>query len=652
MRQTTDWVLVRLMKWRETQPRAAWILSALWLGIICSVAFLLHLGSIGLVDETEPLFVEASRQMTVTGDWITPYFNGETRFDKPPLIYWLIALGFRLFGVNEWTARFPSAFSAIALVVLGFYTLRRFGYPRPGVVPAARLDVPAARNSSGITDAESTPSDVAPGSQAASSPADIFTADSADPIVDPAHPLPSSSANSVYSPHLSLWLSAWIGALIMALTPEIIGWARMGVSDMLLTGCVGCSLFCFFIAYAQPEHPKRQTAWYMAFYVLLGLAVLAKGPVGIVLPGLVVLAFLAVAGRLRQVLLREMHVMWGALIFFAIAVPWYILVIQANGQAYIDSFFGYHNFQRFTSVVNGHDAPIYFYVLVILLGFAPWSMYLPVAIARLRFWRWRDWQQQPRTAQLGLFALVWFVVILGFFTVATTKLPSYVLPLMPAAAILVGLLWSDALTRPRQPQRGLVISAIFNLLLFVAFAGAGLLSPNWMTGDASMPNIGQAVRDSQIMVWSAGLWGLTAIAGLILLLRHQARWLWLVNGIGVMVFIIFIAMPAFFLVDEQRQLPLRQISATIVKTHRPQEPIVMLGFKKPSVVFYTQKPVKYFYPPEQAGEYARRVLRHPDVSSVLVVGEQTKMINMGFAPDQMDVLERLTPYQLVRIEEP
>ena len=647
MRQTTDWVLVRLMKWWETQPRAAWVLSAIWLGIICSVAFLLHLGSIGLVDETEPLFVEASRQMTVTGDWITPYFNGETRFDKPPLIYWLIALGFQTFGVNEWTARFPSALSAIALVILGFYTLRRFGYPRPGVVPP-RQDPspstihPSTHPPSPAPNSDLTPTDPPLHSQPLSAQTDIFAADYASS-------LPSSSVNST---NLSLWLSAWIGAMIMALTPEIIGWARMGVSDMLLTGCIGCSLFCFFMAYAQPDYPKRQTAWYMAFYILLGLAVLAKGPVGVVLPGLVVLAFLAIVGRLRQVLLREMHLIWGLLIFFAIAVPWYILVIQANGQAYIDSFFGYHNFQRFTSVVNGHDAPIYFYVLVVLLGFAPWSMYVPLAIARLRFWRWREWRQQPRQAQLSLFALVWFAVIFGFFTVATTKLPSYVLPLMPAAAILVGLLWSDVLTRPRQPQKGLVISAVFNLLLFVAFAIVGLLSPNWMTGDASMPNIGQAVRDSQIMVWSAGLWGVTAIAGLLLLLRRQVRWLWLVNSIGVMAFIVFIAMPAFFLVDEQRQLPLRQISETIVEIHRPQEPIVMLGFKKPSVVFYTQKPVKYFYPPEEAGQYARRMLRRPDTNSVLIVGEQAKMIGTGFAPDQMEIMETLTPYQLVRIEEP
>ncbi|MFM7439447.1 MAG: ArnT family glycosyltransferase, partial [Snowella sp.] len=83
---------------------------------------------IGLVDKTEPMFVEASRQMVVTGDWITPYWNDETRFDKPPLTYWLSGIAFQIFGINEGGARFPAALLATASVVLGFYTLRRFGY--------------------------------------------------------------------------------------------------------------------------------------------------------------------------------------------------------------------------------------------------------------------------------------------------------------------------------------------------------------------------------------------------------------------------------------------------------------------------------------------------------------------------------------------
>ncbi|MEG4876721.1 ArnT family glycosyltransferase, partial [Microcoleus sp. CZ3-B4] len=118
-------VIKNLSEYRKHRPLAPLLLSLLWLGAIGFVAFLWNLGNIGLVDETEPLFAEAARQMTVTGDWITPYFNGETRFDKPPLIYWLMAVAYRTLGVNEWAVRLPSALCAIALTCLGFYTLSK-----------------------------------------------------------------------------------------------------------------------------------------------------------------------------------------------------------------------------------------------------------------------------------------------------------------------------------------------------------------------------------------------------------------------------------------------------------------------------------------------------------------------------------------------
>ncbi|MBW4430448.1 MAG: glycosyltransferase family 39 protein [Pelatocladus maniniholoensis HA4357-MV3] len=106
------------------RPFLAWTLSVMWLLVIAWVAFFWHLGSIGLVDETEPLFAEASRQMIVIGDWITPYFNGETRFDKPILIYWCQALAYLIFGVNELAVRIPSALAALGLICLLFWTLQ------------------------------------------------------------------------------------------------------------------------------------------------------------------------------------------------------------------------------------------------------------------------------------------------------------------------------------------------------------------------------------------------------------------------------------------------------------------------------------------------------------------------------------------------
>ena len=94
--------------------------------LLGGVAFFYHLGSIGLLDKTEPMFVEAARQMIIREDWITPYWNDATRFDKPPLSYWLMAISMKIFGINELSARLPSAILALSLVLILFYTLKRF----------------------------------------------------------------------------------------------------------------------------------------------------------------------------------------------------------------------------------------------------------------------------------------------------------------------------------------------------------------------------------------------------------------------------------------------------------------------------------------------------------------------------------------------
>lgn len=107
------------------------ILAIIWVTVVGAIAFLWNLGTINLIDETEPLFAEASRQMILRGDWITPYFNEQTRFDKPPLIYWLQALAYLLIGVNEWAVRLPSALAAIGLIALLFYTLNKFPKAEP-----------------------------------------------------------------------------------------------------------------------------------------------------------------------------------------------------------------------------------------------------------------------------------------------------------------------------------------------------------------------------------------------------------------------------------------------------------------------------------------------------------------------------------------
>ncbi|MGB7416056.1 MAG: glycosyltransferase family 39 protein [Thermosynechococcaceae cyanobacterium] len=570
--------------------------SILTLALLCGLVFLWQLGDIGLIDETEPLFVEAARQMQETGDWVTPYFNGVTRFDKPPLIYWLMAVADRLIGVNEWAARLPSALSAISLISLSFYTLQCFGCPSP-----------SSANS------ETTSED--------------FLASAL------MHPRPQR-----------LGAIAWMGTAILILTPVMFVWGRIGVSDMLLSGCMGMALLAFFIGYAHPNQPQ-QKRWYLLCFVLSALAVLTKGPVGIVLPGLIIGSFLLYQGCLRQVL-REMPLLLGSSLFLLLTVPWYVLVILANGEAYLDSFFGYHNFDRFTSTVNHHAGPWYFYFLVVLLGFAPWSVWLPWAMARLRFFNVAQWRQQPRSEQLGLFALHWFGGIFIFFTVAATKLPSYVLPLMPAAAILVGGLAGQPRLRLRQHQWSAVVSLVAHLILLAMLAWACFYGLQWLGKDPDMPNFPQRVRQSGVMITGAMIWAGAAIASLILLWR-RLRWLWTVDAIAMVLFIALTLLPMLQLVDSQRQLPLRQI-ATVIRTQRQAEPIIYSG-QKPSLVFYTQRPVIYIHTPEIIDKEIQQQLESSQ-PSVLVVGLKERLQKLNLDPQHSVLLKAAGAYQLIRIQ--
>ncbi len=571
-----------------------------WVVVVGWIAFLWKLGAIGLVDETEPLFAEAARQMTVTGDWLTPYFNGETRFDKPPLIYWLMAIAYQTVGVNEFAVRLPSALAAIALMGLGFYTLGRFGFSVPAKAQGA--DVNAY--------------------------------------------LPEETSHQ-------LRLAAFIGAGAIALNLQTIVWGRIGVSDMLLTGCIGTALLAFFCGYAQPNAPRKQRAWYLSFYGLSALAVLAKGPVGIILPGLIIATFVAYTGQIR-VVAREMQLIPGSILFLGITLPWYILIVQHHGQSYIANFFGYHNIERFTRVVNNHSAPWYFYFLVVLIGFIPWSIHLPVAIARTRFWRRAEWQRQPRAGQLGLFAVVWVVVVFVFFTASVTKLPSYTIPLLPASALLVALLWSDQMTRPI-PSWGLIISNATNAGFMLVLSGIVMFSVNWMGSDPTMPTLPDVIAESRVLWFGGGVWFAVAIASLLLLWRKQSQWTWVFNLIGIAAFVVVTLVPAATITDGLRQHPLRQLAKTAVQVQRPGEELIMVGFKKPSVVFYAQQPVTYIYSPGAAIAHVRQ--QHQSAprgttTSALILGSQEILQEITPAPHRHDMIQKSGTYDLFRFALP
>jgi 4-amino-4-deoxy-L-arabinose transferase-like glycosyltransferase len=598
------------------------LLTAIGLAIVATIALIYRLGSIGLIDETEPLFAEAARQMVKTGDWITPYYNDATRFDKPPLVYWLMAIGYRLAGVNEWMVRLPSAIAAIGLMALVCLVVVRC--------------VPPARSPYG---------------------------------------------------YLKPWFAGGLAGAITVLNLHTLVWGRTGVSDMLLSGCMGGAMLAFFMGYRALEWddilrgdrvsggisggisgerspavfaPRSARAWFGLFYALLALAVLTKGPVGLALPGLIIVPFLALVGHLRSTL-RSMGLWWGIPLFLAIVLPWFILVIAENGQVYIDSFFGYHNVARFTSVVNRHSAPWYFYLIVIGFGFFPWSAYLPAAIAQCRPWHLAAWHRASRSQQLPLFALCWLVGIFLFFSLAVTKLPSYVLPLMPAGAILVAIVLADAtfgtssiapglsaISAPRSPSRWLNIGHGTSIVLWLVWTIALGTIPLWYTYDPAVPKINHQLIESGVcQSIGISLAMITLAIAIVALLRRP--WVGSAQVIGFCLFTMVSFLPLLGEIDRLRQLPLRDIASQIQQIRQPDEPVALLGFEKPSLVFYLQDHVIFFDRISTTRDWIDCLA--PNTSTLLITDEKSQE-DLQIPPDRLTAISEHQRYRLARIEAP
>ncbi|MDJ0658546.1 MAG: glycosyltransferase family 39 protein [Crocosphaera sp.] len=584
--------------WKK-DTKTLWIFSGLWLFLISFIAFIANLGSIGLMDKTEPMFVEAARQMVITGDWVTPYWNGETRFDKPPLTYWLVGLSFQIFGINEWGARVPSALAAIAVVFLGFYTLKKFGFSR-------------------AKETSHTPT--------------------------------------------KLWVSAWIGAAIIALNPFWIAWGRTGVSDMFLSSGIALALLSFFLGYGYSETSSKSYFglsisrwWYIGYWVFMALGVLAKGPVALVLPGLTVIVFLVYVGRFIEVV-KETPWLLGIGSFLLISVPWFVLVTLEHGQEYINTFFGLHNVQRFTSVVSRHPGAWYYYFPVIMVGLLPWSIYLPLAIAKLKVWQRQQWVNSSRTTHLGIFCLCWFLVVLIFFSSSVTKLAGYVLPLMPSAAIIIALFWSEQVETKSEESSGVwsflfLLSGIANIGILLGLGIASFSSYQLIGEDAMMPQFKELLQASNLAVKGGIIWSSAAFSCLLFLFfRHYRRWLWVANLLGFLAFFSWVGLPVAKIVDNQRQLPLRELS-TIVKTERqPEERLAFLGFMRPTLVFYTQDVVDSVTEADIDNGPALDYFQQTDSrDTVLIISEQKYLSKLGLDKSDYSLIKQEGVYKLIRV---
>lgn len=237
-----------------------------------------------------------------------------------------------------------------------------------------------------------------------------------------------------YGTGVALWgvEAGVVAAVALATSFE---WSRAATTarvDMTLTVCMVAAFLSFLFLYRRGIVRRREV---FVFYVLLGLATLAKGPVGAILPGLTVVIFLALRHNLA--FLRRLHVITGGFIVVLIAGSWYGLALWHGGYDFFTKQIMKENVLRFFTSDAGHEHPLYYFLPNLFLGMAPWSFFFPPLLVFLYRQR-RAWLEKEY-----LYLIVWIATVFLFYSVATSKRSVYILPLYPAAALLLGAWWQE-----------------------------------------------------------------------------------------------------------------------------------------------------------------------------------------------------------------
>lgn len=350
-------------------PRLVWLALPL-----AYLLYFYHLDGTGLVGPDEPRYAAVGREMAHSGDWVTPQLWGQPWFEKPALLYWTTATGFRAGLGAEWAPRLPVALAAVLFLVLYAWVLvREFGRQ-----------------------------------------------------------------------------VAAIAVLILGTCWGWVGYSQIGVTDLLLTAAFSAAMVL-----ALPWIAKGDSRPLPATGAFLGLALLAKGLVPLVLAAPLLFGMRR-GDREGDAGGRPYWVAVAA--FVSVGLPWYLACYVKNGDEFLNVFFWQHHVSRFFSGGLMHVQSTWFYLPIFFAGMLPWS---PLLLLLFRRGAWKDRRRA--------FLLLWILWGLVFFSVSANKLPGYILPLFPAAAVLMAL-GVEEVTRARP---WLVVCA----LLLVAFPIAAQVLP-------------------------------------------------------------------------------------------------------------------------------------------------------------------------------
>jgi len=538
----------------------------MWL-IVAGVAlanFLPYLGTPGLWDEDEGFFAGAALEMHRNDAWIVPEFNEELFAHKPPFMYWMMRIGFFLFGENEWGARFFSAIFGTAAAILTMDLGRRLFSPFTGFFAGLAM---ASCIMWTVVSRAATPDG-----------------------------------------ELAFWIAMAVWFYVRNRPPET--WQ----AGALPLGNVSSLL------------PER---WidFVIMYGLMAIAVLVKGPIGVLLPGCTIGLFVILASSdapadvsertwsiwsgLRRIFSKALPVaFWKMRPFTAIMVvlliagPWYVAVDWYSDGGFSAEFFGEHHFERFNRPMENHSGSVLYYLPIGLAGFFPWSIFFG---ATLIYGLHQIYRQR---SSAWLLLACWVLVVVGLFSFAGTKLPNYILPAFPAFAIATGR-WLDVWIHRDETLWSNWIHLAYGSMVFV---GLALAAGFWVI--TQVPIDGELLMtqfDMNLSMQSVGI--PIALCGVVLVVGGAIAW-WLCSqrsrslfafsiAAWVFVFCGFAIVPV--LLDEHQ---FNQRAIATARDYNQKNSIAETGPMlatyrtfQPSLVYYAERRVEELRTPEALLEF-------------------------------------------------
>ena len=341
--------------------------------LLCRFFYFNGLGDYKLIDIDETRYINIAQNMFHSKDYITPYLNFEPFLEKPPLFYWLVVLSYKFFGTIN---NFTSRFPLAMLATFGVFVVYFFV-----------LNVVKSR------------------------------------------------------------VCAFLSALILMSSFWYALFAHISIMDLGFT-VLAMAAFCFGTLTLFTENVwKKRILWYLGYF-FLALSVLQKGLIGILIPGGSLLISFLILKKAKEII-KPSHIIPGILIFFAVAAPWHYLVYKANGEIWFREYILKHHFARLidSSMGLNRKRGFFFYLPVILGGIMPYTFILIAAIIKWAKYAIKTiknaktikplFSVDTNDRKLILISTVWFLFIFLFFSVSSTKLPTYILTLFPPVSILI-----------------------------------------------------------------------------------------------------------------------------------------------------------------------------------------------------------------------